>query len=74
MLFYEDPDSVKSFDAAVEYVKNNPALGYSTGEIWRIQSNGTDGSKLITSCNNDLLKKGIKIRMIFIMFLNINVK
>lgn len=54
VLFYEDPDSVRSFDEALNYVRNNPALGYSIGETWRIQSNGTDGSKLITSCNNKI--------------------
>lgn len=52
VLFYEDPDSGRSFDEAVKYVKNNPALGYALGEIWKIESNGTDGSKLIRSCNN----------------------
>lgn len=42
VLVYDDEYSVKSFEAAVKYIKFNPSLNVVIGKMYKVFSNGTD--------------------------------
>ncbi|XP_035708909.1 ionotropic receptor 25a isoform X1 [Folsomia candida] len=48
VFFYEESETVKHFDAAVDYINKNPVAGVKLGKVHRIFSNGSDAKNLVT--------------------------
>ncbi|ODM89690.1 Glutamate receptor ionotropic, kainate 2 [Orchesella cincta] len=47
VLFYEEPNSVNSFDSAVEFIKQDRSFGIDIGEVHKINANETEAITLI---------------------------
>ncbi|ODM93591.1 Glutamate receptor ionotropic, kainate 2 [Orchesella cincta] len=53
-VVYEEPNSVKNFESAVEFIKQDRSLGIDIGEVHKINANGTEATKLIQNLCKDI--------------------